>query len=175
MKKITRALASLVLSSSLACGLVACQKADSKSGNEAGEKQIKYQDGHYEARSEKTDKNGGYGKIAIDIKEGAITQVSFEVFDKDDKKKDESYGSDQNEGLYKIAQNSLKALPVLEESLVKQQNPNQVDSVTGATWNSYLFRDAARVALNQALPEDQKLSSDEDIDDALLNETQESE
>lgn len=109
-----------------------------------------YKDGSYEAESALKDEHGGYGKIKLVIREGKISEAEFHVYKKDGTEKDQSYGTEQNEGLYKIAQASLKAIPELEENLRRVQDPEAVDTVTGATWNTKLFKDAAARALAQA-------------------------
>ncbi len=147
---------SVAMLSLMIAGLTSC----GNSSGEANKSNLVYQDGDYEAESSLKDEHGGYGKIKIHVSGGKISDVSFEVYKSDGSIKDKTYATDQNEGLYKIAQNSLLAIDELEGALVKTQDVSKVDTVSGATWNSDLFRDAARKALSEASGVDLTINED---------------
>lgn len=112
-----------------------------------------YKDGRYEAESDSRDEHGGYGKIVIEVKDGKITGCEFNTYDKDGSLKDENYQiklKDENPALFKLAQDSVAANPEYAAQLVKFQKVEDVDSVSGATWNYGLFKDAAEKALKDA-------------------------
>lgn len=167
MKKFTRTIICLTLAFSSIL-YTAC--SNSKSNNKTND--LTYKDGQYEAKSDISDEHGGYGIIKINVKSGKITEVQFDVYQKDGKIKDETYARDQNDGLYKIAQNSIKAIDQLEQQLIEKQNIDGIDTASGATWNSNLFRNAARIALSEASGKDLTLNEDESDLNEVISENE---
>jgi len=100
---------------------------------------VKYQDGTYEGKSA-TDDHGNYGTIKITVKDGKITQVDYVEYTNDGKPKGSDYSYQQ----------AIEAMPEYESRLVKAQDPNKVDKISGATgtWNK--FKEAANNALAKA-------------------------
>ena len=64
----------------------------------------------------------GYGVATITIKDGAITECTFETFELDGNKKDENYGKSLagNRNKYTKAQNAVNACPEYAKALVKR-------------------------------------------------------
>ncbi len=103
------------------------------------EEQVSYKDGTWEGQSAK-DERGAYGSISLAIKDNKITTADFEEIQEDGTPK----GSDYQ------YQTSVEAQPKYEQELIEKQNPDEVDSVSGATatWNK--FKEAAKAALDKA-------------------------
>ena len=139
MKLKVSALAVLFLLLSL--GLCSCSKSP------------ELMDGHYKAKSETVDPQGGYGEVVLDIEDGKIKNVKYQTFMKDGHVKDESYGKDCSEAEYQIAQLCVKQCTAYAEDLVKKQELAQVDCISGATWNYELFHSAVEKILTEAEPE----------------------
>lgn len=113
-----------------------------------------YKDGKYEAESDGRDEHGGYGYVSIEVKDGKIASCEYLTYNKDGSVKDETYQAklkDENPALYKLAQDSVAANPGYAEQLVKYQKVEDVDVISGATWNHGLFKDAAEKALKDAV------------------------
>lgn len=113
-----------------------------------------YKDGKYEAESDDRDEHGGYGVVSIEVKDGKIAACEYNTYNKDGSLKDENYQiklKDENPALFKLAQDSVAANPGYAEQLVKYQKVEDVDVISGATWNHLLFKDAAEKALKDAV------------------------
>lgn len=107
-----------------------------------------FKDGQYQAESDFDDK-GYKGSIEIVVKDGKITEVDYDELDEDGAKKsvDEDY-AEAMEGV--SGTKPAQAYEDLESSLVKSQDPDKVDAVTGATGTSELFKELAKKALEDA-------------------------
>lgn len=115
---------------------------------------VEYKDGKYEAESDSRDEQGGYGVVSIEVKEGKIESCEYLTYNKDGSVKDETYQEklkDENPALYKLAQDSVAANPEYAAQLLKYQKVEDVDVISGATWNHGLFKDAAEKALKDAV------------------------
>ena len=147
----TAKLASKIMSSllvsclALCClGLVAC----------GGGGEVK--DGTYTGQSSEFEGDAvdgaGYGVATITIKDGVITECTFETFELDGNKKDENYGKSLagNRNKYTKAQNAVNACPEYAKALVEAGSLDGVDAISGATVNYDQFREAVEDALAQA-------------------------
>lgn len=107
-----------------------------------------YKDGQYDAESE-VDDHGYKSVINISVKDGKIDKVDYEELSEDGEKKseDENYAG-MMEGASGVTPAS--AYEQLENSLVKSQDPDKVDAVTGATGSSETFKKLAKEALDKA-------------------------
>lgn len=113
-------------------------------------KPIAYKDGSYEQKTTIVDDYGGYGLVKLQVTDGAIANCEFLLFNGDDTLKDETYGKVPGKPeLYTIAQNTLKTAPVYAEALVKTQNIETVDAISGATQNHELFVNASTLILEK--------------------------
>ena len=104
----------------------------------------KWQDGTYVGRSS-PDERGYFGEIELVISDGRITEAQYEEMDQEGRRKDENYP-------YQLGPQSHDEL---ENRLVKSQNPDEVDSISGATQTHQRFVEAARDALRKAEQGDQ--------------------
>jgi len=94
----------------------------------------------------------GYGVATITIKDGAITDCTFETYELDGNKKDENYGVSLsgNQNKYTKAQNAVKACPEYAKALVEAGSLDGVDTISGATVNYDQFCEAVDDAMAQA-------------------------
>lgn len=98
-----------------------------------------WEDGTFTGKSQR-DERGAYGSIKIEVEGGKIVRATYDEFNEDDSKKDESYAY----------QPAITAQKTLEERLVKTQDPDEVDNVSGATGTWEKFKEASKDALKKA-------------------------
>ncbi len=112
-------------------------------------------DGTYTGQSEMHDEDAqasGYGVATITIKDGEITDCSFETYELDGTLKDDNYGVSLsgNENKYKEAQAAVEAASEYAKQLVEKGSVDDVDTISGATVNHTEFQEAVDDALSQA-------------------------
>lgn len=106
------------------------------------------QDGTYSLK-ELNDKNGYHAVFSITAKEGKITESKFDYLDKDGKSKTED--ADYNKNMKdKSGVAPEEYIPQLNEALEKEQNPANVEVVTGATHSSNSFQNYAQQLVQAA-------------------------
>lgn len=98
-----------------------------------------WQDGTYFGRSE-PDQRGWFGEIEVTIKDGKITEASYEEMNAEGDIKDADYP-------YPAGPESHDDY---EKALVETQDPNQVEAISGATQTRDRFVEAAEAALMRA-------------------------
>lgn len=93
--------------------------------------EAQYKDGTYTAESEPDDR-GWNSAIEIVVENGAIASVDYDEFNEegDRKSEDEEYASSMK-GVSGIA--PAEAYELLEDALVKRQDVDEVELVSGAT------------------------------------------
>ena len=106
-------------------------------------------DGTYTAESG-THELYGKSKITIAVKDHRIESVTFVGYDKDGKLKDESYGAGASESNRKKAQVAFQGYNTYGKELVKTQQLNRVDAISGATVSYEQFVEAAQKAISEA-------------------------
>lgn len=109
-----------------------------------------YKDGTYKAEESVYDKYGGYkATVTITIKAGKITKATYDAFTKDGKakSKDAAYEANMSK-TNKIGPKEYMAQ--LPAQLVKVQNADKVDVVTGATHSTENFKQLTKLALDNA-------------------------
>lgn len=109
----------------------------------------KLKDGTYTHQST-PDESGGYTDVTLTIQDGKIVACEQILYDNEGKVKDESYGKLLNENLYKVAQAAVKAAGEYPEALIKTQDIDQVDAISGATQSHALFVECVKVILERA-------------------------
>lgn len=124
----------------LALGMVGCGKTELKDGTFKG----------VITKDEIDSKNAGDTTVEIIVKDGKIVDCKFIPLDSSGKVKDENYGKDAGEQNYKKAQKAVEGMKKYPEQLVKTQNIDDVDSISGATVSHKLFVDAAKKAIKEA-------------------------
>src|SRR5699024_3114926 len=106
------------------------------------------QDGTYSLK-ELNDKNGYHAVFSITAKEGKITESKFDYLDKDGKSKTED--ADYNKNMKdKSGVAPEEYIAQLNEALEKEQNPANVEVVTGATHSSNSFQNYAQQLVQAA-------------------------
>ncbi len=121
-----------------------------------------YKDGTYTGKSEihenqdddGNDAGNGYGVVEITIKDGKITDCTYQTFEPDGTLKDENYGKKQgnvaNRDYYNKAQKALAACDEYAKQLVENGQLDGIDAISGATINYDEFVEAVDNALSQA-------------------------
>jgi len=106
-------------------------------------------DGVYYAEESDFDSHGWKGMITITVKGGKITDVFYDEINKSNELKglNNSY-SQAMKATNKIT--PKQAVEKLSASLVAKQDPAKVDTVTGATDTTNIFRKLMQQALNSA-------------------------
>ena len=112
-------------------------------------------DGTYQGRSSDFDEdesgNGsGYGEVEIVVKDNAVTDCTFTMYELDGTVKDETYGADLSQENRLKAQKAVQAGAKYAEMLVSGGSLDAVDSITGATISYNEFVEAVTDAMNKA-------------------------
>lgn len=101
-------------------------------------------------KEEADSKNAGDSFVEITVKEGKIVSCKFETRDSKGNIKDSNYGKDSGEQNYKKAQKAVEGINKYPEELIKVQNIDDVDSISGATISHKIFVEATKKALEEA-------------------------
>lgn len=119
-----------------------------------------YKDGTYQGKSsvyeseDGTDDGNGYGQVEITIKDGAITECTYQTFEVDGTFKDENYGKEDgriaNKDYYNKAQKANAARDEYAAMLVQNGQLDGIDAISGATINYDEFVEAVNNALKEA-------------------------
>jgi major membrane immunogen (membrane-anchored lipoprotein) len=117
-----------------------------------------YKDGTYKgtSRSFYTTEDY-YGHSLIKVKNGGITYVSFIIRDSANHETfDEKYEKHftGNDVYVQQCRNDWIGVQSYTDSLIKYQDPDKIDAITGATWSCNLFRASVKEALLQAKSQD---------------------
>ncbi len=108
--------------------------------------QINLEDGTYVGEvSEGNPAN--YTKVTLEVKNKKIVNVMAEYRDKKNIIKDENYCKDKPEHLYKVAQKAVAGMKQYPKLLLKVQDIEKVDAVSGATGSYKDFKAATLKAL----------------------------
>lgn len=114
----------------------------------------KAKDGTYQGLG-KPDEEGEYTRLTLTIENHKIKDAKFEGFLKGGKLKDAEYGKTngkvENKVYYNKAQLALRANNTYAAELVKKQELNKVDAVSGATVSYKGFFEAGQMALEKAI------------------------
>ena len=108
-----------------------------------------YRDGVYEG--EYHSENGGGGtKVVLKIENNAIVDCQMTATDAEGHVKDENYGKNDSEANYRLCQISVAGMRQYPGELLKVQDIDKVDAVSGATVTHREFQIAVRQALQKA-------------------------
>jgi len=126
-----------------ACGGASNDSKDKGAGN------VTYKDGTYTAEEPEFDDHGWKAQIEIKVEGGKITEVNFDEVNQEGKKK-----SEDTEYIERFKQQKnvdiVDAYDTLEKGLVEKQDPDAVDTYTGATGATEKFKALAKEALKEA-------------------------
>jgi major membrane immunogen (membrane-anchored lipoprotein) len=106
-------------------------------------------DGTYSATYDKADERGWKAQLEITVVDGKITEASYDEINGDGVKKsdDEAY----NERMVGVAGvGPIEFIPELNQQLVDKQDADKVDTITGATSSTTLFKELAAAAIEKA-------------------------
>ena len=167
----------LFLGMTILCGMVFCgcskeenqikgQTAGSGSGNKENNMSFKApkmdtafllqkaKNGTFTGQS-RPDEDGEYAKLLLTIQDHRITAARFEGYLKNGTLKDKDYGKTngkiENKVYYNKAQLALRANKSYADTLVKTQDLNKVDAISGATISYKALFEAGQMALERAI------------------------
>ena len=119
-----------------------------------------YADGTDEGKSsvfeneDGSEDGNGYGVVTITIKDGKISDCTYQTFEPDGKLKDSEYGKKQgevaNKDFYNKAQKAVAACDQYASMLVANGQLDGIDAISGATINYNEFLEAVDDALAKA-------------------------
>ncbi|NLO83240.1 MAG: FMN-binding protein [Clostridiales bacterium] len=131
--------------------LTACSGAKDNGSQDQGKEaeSVTYKDGTYQAEEPDFDDHGWKAQIQIKVEGGKITDVVYDEVNQEGKKKseDQDYQSNFKE---QRDVDLLDAYDKLQKSLVEKQDPDAVDTYTGATGTTSKFKALANEALKDA-------------------------
>lgn len=109
--------------------------------------EAQYKDGTYTAESEPDDR-GWNSAIEIVVENGKITSVDYDEFNEEGARKseDEEYAASMK-AVSGVA--PAEAYELMENALIKRQNVDEVELVSGATSSSEMFKTLFKEALNE--------------------------
>ena len=127
----------------LATLVVSCGKKDFS--------KMTFNDGTYQGHYESDDKDHpSTVDVTIEIQDNKIVNATAEFKDAKGQVKAEEYGKDAGEEKYQKAQLAVQGFNQYAPKLVEVQDPEQVDSISGATVSNKEFKEAVWNALEQA-------------------------
>lgn len=111
----------------------------------------KYKDGVYSAQT-KPDPEAFYSKAQIKIKDDRITDVTFNIYDGNNRVFDNTYEEvyKNNDTYIQQCRDNMKGIKAFSSQLIKKQNIAKVDAVSGATWAYLKFEEVVAEALKKA-------------------------
>ena len=118
-----------------------------------------YKDGTYTGKSgvysgDEEGNGNGYGEVTITIKNNVITACEFKTYEENGTLKDDDYGKIdgeiKNRDYYNKAQKAIKGSEAYANAIIGKINPEEVDSISGATFSYDQFTDAVFDALDKA-------------------------
>lgn len=110
-------------------------------------KEMNYKDGTYYAELEDEGKDW-QPRVELVVENGKITEVDYDEYDDKDNRKSED--KEYNQQWESVANtNAVKAYPELEKRLIEVQDIEAVDTVSGATMATELFKKAVAEAIKE--------------------------
>ena len=118
-----------------------------------------YKDGTYTGKSavytgDEEGNGNGYGEVTITVKDNKITACEFKTYEENGTLKGDDYGKIdgeiKNQDYYNKAQKAIKGSEAYAEAIIGKIKPDEVDSISGATFSYNQFTDAVLDALDKA-------------------------
>ena len=118
-----------------------------------------YKDGTYTGKSavytgDEEGNGNGYGEGTITVKDNKITACKFKTYEENGTFKGDDYGKIdgeiKNQDYYNKAQKAIKGSEAYAEAIIGKIKPDEVDSISGATFSYNQFTDAVLDALDKA-------------------------
>lgn len=123
--------------------LTACGKKDFS--------KMSFNDGEYQGHYESDDKDHkDSADVIITIQDGKIVACTAEFKDGKGDIKGEEYGKQAGDDKYQKAQIAVQGFSQYADKLVEVQDPEQVDTISGATVSNKEFKEAVWDALEKA-------------------------
>jgi major membrane immunogen (membrane-anchored lipoprotein) len=108
-----------------------------------------YTDGTYTGRSTNDDTDA-YGVVTITLKDNIVSECTFLTYNSNGTVKDDTYGLGGSDDMYQKAQLAVDAMKKYARDFVGHIDPEDVETVTGATIAYNQFLEAVHDALNKA-------------------------
>ncbi len=146
MKKIIVFLCAALMTASVCAG---CGGSESRT----------YKDGTYTGKSavftgDEEGNGNGYGEVTITVKDNKITACEFKTYEENGTLKGGDYGKIdgeiKNQDYYNKAQKAIKGSEEYAKAIIGKIKPDEVDSISGATYSYNQFTDAVLDALDKA-------------------------
>lgn len=124
------------------------QKTDGTSTS--ADKSSALKDGNYKAEAKDFDSKGWKPFVQIQVKEGKIVSVKYDYINKEGKYKTEDQEYNKKMASKANGMNPVKYSKQLADSLVDKQDASKVDTVTGATESSKIFKELSEKLIENA-------------------------
>lgn len=124
-----------------------------------GDENRTYKDGTYTGKSavfsgDEEGNGNGYAEVTITIKDNAITACEFKTYEENGTLKGDDYGmvdgEIKNQDYYNKAQKAIKGSEQYAKDIIGKIKPEDVDSISGATYSYNQFTEAVLDALDKA-------------------------
>ena len=118
-----------------------------------------YKDGIYTGKSgiysgDEEGNGNGYGEVTITIRDNEITACELKTYEENGTLKDDDYGKIdgeiKNRDYYNKVQKAIKGSEEYAKAIVGKIDPEEVDSISGATFSYDQFTDAILDVLDKA-------------------------
>ena len=132
--------------------------------------ELPLQDGEFTAKGE-VDEHGWSPMMTMVVKDGKITEVTYDYENAEGKLKseDEEYNKNMKD---KTGVSAAEAMEELSAALVEKQKVEEVDVVSGATSTSEEFMNLAKQLIKESQMKDSKDSEDESSSDSESSESE---
>ncbi|UPQ85279.1 FMN-binding protein [Ignavigranum ruoffiae] len=132
--------------------------------------ELPLQDGEFTAKGE-VDEHGWSPMMTMVVKDGKITEVTYDYENAEGKLKseDEEYNKNMED---KTGVSAAEAMEELSAALVEKQKVEEVDVVSGATSTSEEFMNLAKQLIKESQMKDSKDSEDESSSDSESSESE---
>lgn len=124
-----------------------CQNKSTADQNQ----KIKYKNGNYEAKTD-LDSDGFYTTAKVKISNNKIADVQWQIIDQNGRVFDKTYEEvfPDSETYKQQCRNDYKGAITYGPELIKSQDVNKVDLVSGATWSYNKFTKVVSLALKKS-------------------------
>lgn len=130
---------------------VLCSNSGCQSKKTAEVGKAKYKNGIYEAKTD-NDGEGFHCEAKVTISKNKITDVQWEIVDDKGRVFDKNYEKvyPDSELYQQQCRDDYKGAVTYGPKLIKTQDINKVDAISGATWSNNNFREVVSEALEKA-------------------------
>ncbi|MCH3963763.1 MAG: FMN-binding protein [Clostridium sp.] len=124
------------------------QKTDKS--NTSTEKSEALKDGDYKAEAQNFDSKGWKPFVQIQVKDGKIVSAKYDYVNKEGKYITQDQDYNKNMSAKTNGMNPVKYSKQLADDLVNRQDASKVDTVTGATESSEIFKELSEKLIENA-------------------------